>query len=164
MWRTDSSEKTLILGKIKARRSRGWLRMRWLDGITDSMDMDLRKLGSEQTQGGSEAPGSLVSCSPRGTESQTWLGDWTTTMTTTGRVKKTEFLTFRIWSLERADIKQILSQVDVLVKWIGPGEQRQDSDRILVLQVLVSEASLLIALGVFCQSPSHLASNFSICL
>ena len=37
MWRTDSLEKTLMLGKIEGRRTRGWQRMRWLDGITDSM-------------------------------------------------------------------------------------------------------------------------------
>ena len=37
---TDSLEKTLILGKIKGERRRGWQRMRWLDGITDSMDMN----------------------------------------------------------------------------------------------------------------------------
>ena len=44
MWRTDSFEKTLILGEVEGRRRRGRQRMRWLGGITDPMDMSLSKL------------------------------------------------------------------------------------------------------------------------
>ena len=44
IWRADSFEKTLLLGKIEGRRRKGWQRMRWLDGIIDSMAMSLSKL------------------------------------------------------------------------------------------------------------------------
>ena len=60
MGRADSLEKTLMLGKIEGRKRRGRQRMRWLDGVTDSMDM------SEQTLGDDEGQGSLVCCSPWG--------------------------------------------------------------------------------------------------
>ena len=58
MWRTDSLEKTLMLGKIEGKRRRGWQRMRWLDGTTDSTDMSLGELGAGDGQGG------LVFCGP----------------------------------------------------------------------------------------------------
>ena len=57
MWRTDSFEKTLMLGKIEGRRRRGRQRMRWLDDITDSMDMDLG--GS---RGAGDGQGGLACC------------------------------------------------------------------------------------------------------
>ena len=71
----DSLEKTLMLGKIEGRRRRGRQRMRWLDGITDSMDMSLSKL-QEMVK---DRQGSLACCSPWGhRESDTteWL-NWT---------------------------------------------------------------------------------------
>ena len=72
MGRTDSSEKTLMLGKIEGERRRGWQRMRWLDGNTDSMNMSLsrpRVLVMDREAWRATVHGV--------TKSQTWLSNWT---------------------------------------------------------------------------------------
>ena len=73
-----SLKKTLMLGKTKGKRRRGWQRMRWLDSITDTMYMSLPKL-----QEIVEDRGAWCAAVHGITKSRTQLGDWTTTITTT---------------------------------------------------------------------------------
>ena len=95
MWRVDSFEKTLMLGKTEGRRRRGRQRMRWLDGITDSMDMGLggvRDLVMDREAWRAVVPGVA--------NSRTWLSNWMTTKWPTHR-EIAEWRVRRPWSCRK---------------------------------------------------------------
>ena len=75
MWRVNSLEKILMLGKMAGKKRRGWQRMRWLDSITDSMDMNLSKFWETV-----EYTGAWYAIVHRIAKNWTQLSNWTTTL------------------------------------------------------------------------------------
>ena len=80
MWRVDLFERTLMLRKTEGNRRRGWQRMKWLDSITDSMDINLSKLWETV-----EDRKTWLAIVSGVTKSQTWLNNWTTSIKITNK-------------------------------------------------------------------------------
>ena len=94
MQRADSFENTLMLGKIEGRRRREWPRMRWLNGITNSMDMGFG--GLQELVMDREA---WCAAGHGVTKSQTWLSDWTELWDTTSILIPELWRLFKMWKI-----------------------------------------------------------------
>ena len=99
MWRTDLLEKTLMLAKIEGRRRSGWQRMRWLDDMTDSVNMSFSKFRALMMDRKAWYPGVHGV-----TKSRTWLSNWTEL--------KTSMYYFQVWYSASASVFCSLSWCD----------------------------------------------------
>ena len=133
MQRADSLEKTLMLGNIEGKRRRGWQRMRWLDSIIDSTDMNLSQLQEIAAD-----RGAWHATVPGVGKGQTWLSDWTATTKGKGRV-----LLNTPWDL--------FLLLNSWVIWEGEG-----SSTLPLLLILLSQVSIVCgALRLSCCSESR---------